>query len=90
MTYTFEYQSLHKNASRAISSEKKKKKKKVLRDAWGPQYLQRDAWLNPNYPGDAGPDFKTGCYKRVIYQTYFLNFRDKRTLFDLWGNKQLE
>ena len=34
---------------------------RVLRDAWWPQNLHGDAWLNPNYRRDAGPDMTMRC-----------------------------
>ena len=66
--------------------------KSFLRDAWWPQNLQDNAWLNPNYPRDARPDITTWwvifyfiSVWRVIYKTYQTDFRDKWTLFDLEG-----
>ena len=51
-----------------------------LHDAWWPQNLQGDAWMNPNYPRNAGPDMTTWCAIfcitsawRVIYNTYQLD-----------------
>ena len=35
--------------------------KGFLRDAWWPQNLHGDAWLNPNYRRDAGPDMTMRC-----------------------------